>query len=245
MQTIGERLEEARKRKGVSIREAAETTKIRGDYLQKFEANSFDVDLPPLYVRGFLRSYARFLDIDPERIVNDFDALGGRERKPARRETREVFGRVDFNEPAAKAETGEAPANSGRSAQEQAVMLKFALLGGGALVAIIVIILLINVLFTRTPAKSAATPQGPTATVQAEAAQTLTLTAVEATRVKVVQDLDGAVLFNGALARGETKPIKKQGKLLITVEAGKNLRMEVNGRNYPVPLDGYGRFALD
>ena len=245
MQTIGERLEEARKRKGVSIREAAETTKIRGDYLQKFEANSFDVDLPALYVRGFLRSYARFLDIDPERIVNDFDALGGRERKPARRETREVFGRVDFNDPAANPEAGEAAPAGGRSAQDQAVMLKFALLGGGALVAIIVIILLINVLFTRSPAKSSASTQGPTATVQAEAAQTLTLTAVEATRVKVVQDLDGAVLFNGALARGETKPIKKQGKLLITVEAGKNLRMEVNGRNYPVPLDGYGRFALD
>ncbi len=245
MQTIGERLEEARKRKGVSIREAAETTKIRGDYLQKFEANSFDVDLPALYVRGFLRSYARFLDLDPDRIVNDFDALGGREAKPARRETREVFGRVDFNEPARSPEAGEAAPAGGRSAQDQAVMLKFALLGGGALVAIIVIILLINVLFTRSPAKSSAATQGPTATVQAEAAQTLTLTAVEATRVKVVQDLDGAVLFNGALARGETKPIKKQGKLLITVEAGKNLRMEVNGRNYPVPLDGYGRFALD
>lgn len=245
MQTIGERLEEARKRKGISIREAAETTKIRGDYLQKFEANSFDVDLPALYVRGFLRSYARFLDLDPDRIVNDFDALGGRESKPARRETREVFGRVDFNEPARSPEGGEAAPAGGRSAQDQAVMLKFALLGGGALVAIIVIILLINVLFTRSPAKSSAGTQGPTATVQAEAAQTLTLTAVEATRVKVVQDLDGAVLFNGALARGETKPIKKQGKLLITVEAGKNLRMEVNGRNYPVPLDGYGRFALD
>jgi len=245
MQTIGERLEEARKRKGVSIREAAETTKIRGDYLQKFEANSFEVGLPALYVRGFLRSYARFLDLDPERIVNDFDALSGRESKPARRETREVFGRVDFNEPARSPEAGEAAPAGGRSAQEQAVLLKYGLLIGGALVAIIVIILLINVLFSRSPAKSAANGQGPTATVQAEAAQTLTLTAVEATRVKVVQDLDGAVLFNGALARGETKPIKKQGKLLITVEAGKNLRMEVNGRNYPVPLDGYGRFALD
>ena len=85
MQTLGERLEEARKRKGISIREAAEATKIRGDYLQKFEANSFDVDLPPLYVRGFLRSYARYLDLEPDRIVSDFDALGGRERKPARR----------------------------------------------------------------------------------------------------------------------------------------------------------------
>ena len=61
MQTIGERLEEARKRKGISIREAAESTKIRGDYLQKFEANSFAIALPPLYIRGFVRSYARFL----------------------------------------------------------------------------------------------------------------------------------------------------------------------------------------
>lgn len=245
MQTIGERLEEARKRKGISIREAAESTKIRGDYLQKFEANSFDVDLPSLYVRGFLRSYARYLDLDPDRVVNDFDALGGRESKPARRETREVFGRVDFNEPARSPESGEAAPAGGRSAQDQAVMLKYGLLVGGAVVAIVVVILLINVLFTRSPAKSSANAQGPVATVQAEAAQTLTLTAIDATRVKVVQDLDGAVLFNGSLARGETKSVKKQGKLLITVEAGKNLRMEVNGRNYPVPIDGYGRFALD
>ena len=124
-------------------------------------------------------------------------------------------------------------------------MLKFALLGGGALVAVIVIILLFKVLFGGSPAKPTPTAQGSTATVQAEAAQTLTLTAIDATRVKVVQDLDGAILFNGSLARAETKSFKKQGKLLITVEAGKNLRMEVNGRNYPVPLDGYGRFALD
>jgi cytoskeleton protein RodZ len=244
MQTIGEKLEEARKRKGISIREAAETTKIRGDYLQKFEANSFDVDLPPLYIRGFLRSYARFLDLDPDRVVGDYDSLNAREGKPVRRENREVYGRVDFGETARPPEAGEAPAAGGRTAQEQAVLLKYALLLGGALVAIIVIILLINVLFTRTPAKGPASG-GPAATVQAESAQTLTLTAIDATRVKVVQDLDGTVLYNGALARAESKTIKKQGKLLITVEAGKNLRMEVNGRNYPVPLDGYGRFALD
>ena len=82
--------------------------------------------------------------------------------------------------------------------------------------------------------------------MQADPAQTLVLTAVEATRVKVVQDLDGAVLLdNVSLARGESKTIKKKGKLLITVAEGKNIRMEVNGRSYPVPLDGYGRFALD
>jgi cytoskeleton protein RodZ len=239
MQTIGEKLEEARKRKGISVREAAETTKIRGDYLQKFEANSFDLALPPLYIRGFLRSYARYLDLDAERFLAEFDSVLAAEGRAPRRESREVYGRVEFGETG-----GEAPA-AGRTTQDQAVMLKFGLLIGGAIVAIIVIILLINVLFFRAPAKAAATAAGPAATVQADVAQTLTLTATEATRVKVVQDLDGKVLFNDALARGESKSVRKLGKLLITVEAGKNLRMEVNGRNYAVPLEGYGRFALD
>ncbi len=246
MQTIGERLEEARKRKGISIREAAETTKIRGDYLQKFEANSFAIDLPPLYIRGFVRTYARFLELDPERFVSDVDAALTREGKPARREPREALGRVEFGDAARATDGGEPASTGGRSAHEQALLLKFGLLGGGALVAIVIIILLINVLFSRSPAKPAPTvAQPPAATVQADPVQTLTLTAIEATRVKVVQDLDGTTLYNGALARGEAKSFKKQGKLLITVEAGKNLRMEVNGRNYPVPLDGYGRFALD
>ncbi|HTL66784.1 MAG TPA: RodZ domain-containing protein [Lacunisphaera sp.] len=241
MQTIGEKLEEARKRKGISIREAAETTKIRSDYLQKFEANSFDIDLPPLYIRGFLRTYTRYLDLDPDRFVNDYNALLTNEGKPVRRES---HGRVDFGESARSTEAVETTP-AGRSAQERALMLKFGLLAGGGIVVVVLIILLANVLFFHTPAKSAASAQPAAATVQPEASQTLTLTAIDTTRVKVVQDLDGAVLFNGSLARGESKTVKKQGKLLITVESGKNLRMEVNGRSYPIPLEGYGRFALD
>ena len=246
MQTIGERLEEARKRKGISIREAAETTKIRGDYLQKFEANSFDLDLPPLYIRGFLRAYARYLDLDPERFVNDFNAVLASEGKPSRRESREVFGRVDFGDATRTTEAGE-PAPAGRSAQDQALMLKFGLLGGGAIVAVIVIILLVKVLFSGSPAKQPAAAQ-PTATAQAETAQTITFTAVEGTRVKVVQDFDGKVLFNGSLARGETKSLKKQGSLLITVEDRTRVRLEVNGKKMEIPqLQGgnYGQFSLD
>ncbi len=240
MQTIGERLEEARKRKGISVREAAETTKIRSDYLQKFEANSFDVNLPPLYIRGFVSAYARYLELDPQRIVSDLNTILNSEGKAGRRDNREVYGRVDFG--ANTSSEGKANVPASRSSQEQALLLKFGLLGGGAIVAIIAIILLIKVLFPSAPVKI--TPP-PAATIQAETAQTLTLTATEATRVKIVQDLDGTVLLNATLARGESKSVKKQGKLLITVEAGKNLRMEVNGRNYAVPLEGYGRFALD
>lgn len=246
MQTIGERLEEARKRKGISIREAAEQTKIRGDYLQKFEANSFEIDLPPLYIRGFVRTYARYLELDPERLVNEVDAALGRETKPARREHREALGRVDFGAAEPRSTEAGDPAATSRAARDKALMIKFGLLGGGAIVAIVVIILLINVLFTRPPAKTAETAAPPPApTVQAEPAQTLVLTAVEEARIKVVQDFDKTELFQGTLARGEAKSFKKKGKLLVTVSPGKNLRMEVNGRSYPVPIDGYGQFALD
>jgi transcriptional regulator with XRE-family HTH domain len=99
MQTIGERLEEARKRKGISIREAAEATKVRGDYLHKYESNQFDIKLPEIYVRGFLRIYANFLKLPADKIVADYLALGLGEggRAPGRGVGREIYGRMEIS----------------------------------------------------------------------------------------------------------------------------------------------------
>lgn len=85
---IGEKLEEARKRKGISIREAADATKIRGEYLMSMENNSMDINLPLIYIRGFLKNYARFLNLDEKKILTDFDARQlGRSNFSAERET--------------------------------------------------------------------------------------------------------------------------------------------------------------
>lgn len=251
MQTIGERLEEARKRKGISVREAAETTKIRGDYLQKFEANSFDIDLPPLYIRGFIRTYARFLELDPERLVNDVDAALAREGKPPRREHREALGRVDFgaeNRPAESADTG----STGRSTRDQAVMIKLGLLIGGGVLGLVVLVLLFNVLFSRTPAKQPAPVAPPTAADNANQgrAQVVTLTAIDNTRVKVTQVSDAAVLISdhNPMVRGETRTVRKTGKLTIVVEDRKKVRLEVDGRALEIPTlqhGDYGSFTLD
>lgn len=99
MQTIGERLEEARKRKGISIREAAEATKIRGDYLHKFESNQFDIKLPDIYIRGFLRIYSNFLKLPAEKIVADYLVLGlGEGGRPAGRGlNREIYGKMEIS----------------------------------------------------------------------------------------------------------------------------------------------------
>ena len=106
MQNIGERLEEARKKKGISLREAAEATKIRGEYLHFFETNKFDLGLTDLYVRGFLRTYALYLKLPADRIVADY-AARHRSDQPARAINPEVYGRVDLP-----------PVSSGAATQE-------------------------------------------------------------------------------------------------------------------------------
>jgi cytoskeletal protein RodZ len=106
---IGERLEEARKRKGVSIREAAEATKIRGDYLLAMEDNSFDIPLPQIYVRGFLKNYARYVNLDSTRILTDYDAhLLGRSHRASggahEHADRESLGHVEIKQAGAEAD---------------------------------------------------------------------------------------------------------------------------------------------
>ena len=70
---VGQKLEEARKRKGVSVREVSESTKIRGDYLSAIETGNYDIKLPEVYLRGFVRLYAKFLGLDQDALVADLD----------------------------------------------------------------------------------------------------------------------------------------------------------------------------
>lgn len=129
MQTIGERLEEARKRKGISIREAAEATKIRGDYLHKFENNQFDIKLPEIYVRGFLRIYGNYLKLPSEKLVADYLALGlgeGGRPQQSRGLNREIYGKIEIthasgpSSKSASAESAQSAAASGPGAESAA-----------------------------------------------------------------------------------------------------------------------------
>ena len=73
---MGSYLRAARRRRRVSIERAAEETRIRADYLMRMESDEFDF-LAPAYVRGFLKTYARFLRLNPEPLLEDFDRRFG------------------------------------------------------------------------------------------------------------------------------------------------------------------------
>lgn len=75
--SMGAFLRAARRRRRVSIERAAEETRIRSDFLMRMESDEFDF-LAPAYVRGFLRSYARFLGLNPDPLTEEFDRRFGR-----------------------------------------------------------------------------------------------------------------------------------------------------------------------
>ena len=68
-QRLGEWLRETRLRKGLTFAEIEQTTRINRHYLEALEAEHFDVLPAPVYARGFLRSYARMLGLDPEQAI--------------------------------------------------------------------------------------------------------------------------------------------------------------------------------
>lgn len=104
MQSIGERLEEARKRKGISLREAAEATKIRGDFLASIEQNKFDFDLPDIYKRGFLKNYARYLKLDEEKLIADYNSQQLSDSRLGKRAANEWFGSMELKRDEAEGE---------------------------------------------------------------------------------------------------------------------------------------------
>jgi len=66
---IGDTLRQARIERGLSLEEIAEKTKIRSRYLEAIEAENFGVLPGRVYVKGFLRNYAKFLEVSPEPLV--------------------------------------------------------------------------------------------------------------------------------------------------------------------------------
>jgi len=69
---IGSTLREARVRRKLTLRQVEEDTKIRIKYLQAMENEDFDEMPGEAYVKGFLRTYAQYLGLEPEIILDEY-----------------------------------------------------------------------------------------------------------------------------------------------------------------------------
>lgn len=82
MKTVGQILKEQRTKKKLSLEEVEQETKIRTKYLQALEEDKFEL-IPgeTVVAKGFIKNYAEFLDLSPEKLVAVFRRDFGKEEK--------------------------------------------------------------------------------------------------------------------------------------------------------------------
>ncbi len=78
MPTVGDKLRAERERRGLSVHQAADGTNIKTDHIRAMEHGAWDSFPAPVYIRGFARTYAKFLRLDEREIVDEVVAeMGG------------------------------------------------------------------------------------------------------------------------------------------------------------------------
>lgn len=136
--TFGSWLRRQREAREVSLREIADKTKISFRYLEAMEDDRFDLLPAPVFARGFLREYARYVGLNPDEVLNSFLAA---QQRAAGTE-------------GATGPTPEAPTLAERP-------ISPAVLAGGAIAAVVVIALVVAWLLWRQPSNGPSNGPSP------------------------------------------------------------------------------------
>lgn len=268
MRSIGERFEEARKRKGISVREATEATKLRNDVILGFESDQFDFNnLPEVYIQGFLKLYACFLDLDAEKIITDYHALRLSKIVPVKKTQVQSLGQIPFSAPppqdgekSEKTTTESQPRDRRELYQKTAFAIAaigsrllnykkagitIAAIGGGLLI----LIGLFTFYVKPSPESATNTIANPiTHTTPIEKGFTvpeLLLKATEDVRVIVRNKTDHKHIFNGPILKGQQIIVPKTGPVQISFTNGRALTIEAGGKRIDFEKSGPGWISLD
>ncbi|MDR0755547.1 MAG: helix-turn-helix domain-containing protein [Puniceicoccales bacterium] len=242
--TIGERLQQARQRLGLSLEDIAATLKIRKDVLLKFESNEFDIKLPPVYRKGFFKAYVKLLKLNVPTLLADYEEIVGE----IGHSTSFSLGQLKLDSPKSvgndnkpeitELEPGE---NSARYVRPVPQFVHFRLLIIGV---VIILVVFICGLYLRCKKEQSPHPMAQdTLPIQDTVASesTIVLTALDTVQVFVRQESDRQRLFAGTLNKNEHHPLTRSGPVQISYSEGKFLLIEqANGLHIKPQKEGRG-----
>jgi cytoskeleton protein RodZ len=214
---IGSSLRDARLRQELDFPELEERTKIRPKYLRALEEERFDILPAPTYIKGFLRTYADALGLDPQPFVDEYN-------------TRFAIGEEDAP---VRARRVPAP-RSNRSGRESHIAVL-------ALLAIAVLTALVIAAWRFGGPEQETVPG-----LQTEPSQTQVPSGAGVARL-VVTATGGAswmevragargqrLEYSGTLERGQRKPFRARVLQLVIGEPG-NVTVRLNGNRVALP----------
>jgi cytoskeleton protein RodZ len=223
---IGNSLREARLRQGLEISRVENETKIRGKYLRALEDEQFEVLPGDTYVKGFLRTYADYLGLDGQLYLDEYNSRF-----------------------AAAEEISFAQSASPKKRPRRRVESNLVVVALAAIVAVTVLVVVgLSGLGSdsgdETPPPGAARntttgvdPEGTTTgdgtAGEAEGRRArLVLTAARGGSFVQVRNggVNGRLLWEGTLERGQTQRFLKYPRLWLDLDRPQNLNASLNGR---------------
>ena len=212
---LGRALRTARLRCGKSLEEAGRDLRVRTDYLDALEREDFTELGGDVYVRSFMRSYARYLGLNADKALAFYERAHGRPRpEPTPVERSPVVSTTE-----ARQLTEKRRPNWVLASAATVIVLAAAAAAG--------------VLSTRSsvppPAEASQAPTagGPTRVVQVDV--------VAVRRVQVTAVLDGEETHTVMLDRHEARSWQAQGRIDITLSDGAAAELTVSGEELGTP----------
>lgn len=190
MNNLGHMLFTARKNAGYSLSQVARGTNIRFAMLQHLEDGDYELMPPVGYVRGFINSYARYLELDPQPFLEQYEKEIGLDSKS-------MVSDLVQNEEAVKSKF-----------KEHAINLRSAVIIALAVGIIFIIGFAIYSSINNDsipdenplpPSLEATTTLDSTTSQSAFRAFTLKVSIVENAATKVIVRIDGANVYDGVL----------------------------------------------
>src|SRR5438093_13682983 len=81
MPTVAEQLRTSREARGLTVYQVAEITKIKTDHVRALEEGKYEAFSAPVYIRGFVRTYANLVKLDVPELMSALDGeLGQTDR---------------------------------------------------------------------------------------------------------------------------------------------------------------------
>jgi len=79
--SFGEELRREREIRGISLKEIADATKISKRFLEAIERNDHKTLPAPVFTRGFVREYARYVGLNADEMVNRYNFAAARDER--------------------------------------------------------------------------------------------------------------------------------------------------------------------
>jgi cytoskeleton protein RodZ len=252
--SFGDELRREREIRGISLKEIADSTKISKRFLDAIERNDHKTLPAPVFTRGFVREYARYLGLNSDEMVNryNFAAVGD--------------DRIEQSAHLERLTTPQAPPPERKKVQPKGIPPAYARVDRNVYILLIVVIALAGVSYwalkhrreTRaneerlaaetkvatTPAPVASPPPAPVQTASTSTLPPATVPAklilsLEITKTSwITLDSDGERLINDELHRGFHRTVEaKDGFRFKTIGNAAGLTMTLN--DIPVPSLGH------